>query len=522
MHCPGVIVCEPRQKSFFDRIDDVCLYIFTIDYLSRILTCWTVSPRLAGMAVDALDTRSKLSQFVTYFFRFHSIIDLVSIAPFYVYWIVYRQVDHEMSGFVRVLRIPRILRILNVSKRFGSVNVLVEVLRKTLEKSSKALSFTLFYVGLGTIVFAAIVFLLEQGTFVVNGAHPHGEWLREDAYGNPRTSPTTFVDMAVSMYFVIVTLTTLGYGDLVTTSPGGRAFSSLLCFTGILVLALPIAVVGHNFVELYRQYVTKMHNINTTQKIDLKRAKMRRVLAKAQSEGVKSARDVNHPVKMDLCEAHEKFCSFITDKSERVAQRAADQSEDLQRTFYDIQAAMAMIAAEVGGPLAHQDGDGDEVNEWGWGDADVDGNLDDIPPASTDLVQPPAPGTAPGGDAGLPRPPQPAASSGQGPGGVAAGAGAPATSAKVDAARRASLLGRSDVWPWYIPALFPYRSARPDMFYPVRTYELFGLQRIFVFFEHPKACVLGTVYFVLLISVIVLGVASLVLATERVRTQAHT
>ena len=71
-----------------------------------------------------------------------------------------------------------------------------------------------------------------------------------------------------------------------------------------------------------------------------------------------------------------------------------------------------------------------------------------------------------------------------------------------------------NIWPWFIPARFVFIRKRPDFFFPERIYQLTMFQRIFVFFEHPKSSRLGTVYFVLLIGVIVLGVVSLVLATE--------
>ena len=72
----------------------------------------------------------------------------------------------------------------------------------------------------------------------------------------------------------------------------------------------------------------------------------------------------------------------------------------------------------------------------------------------------------------------------------------------------------NDVWPWFIPSRFVFIRKRPDFYFPERVYQLTLLQRIFVFFEHPKSSRWGTVYFLLLICVIVLGVASLVLATE--------
>ena len=147
------------------------------------LTVWSVSPRLAQLTEDPLDNRSKLVQVITYFFRFGNIIDIISILPFYAYWIQYGIKNHRMSSFMRILRIPRILRILNVSKRFSTVNVIIQIMGKTMIKSSKALGFTLFFVGLGVLVLAAVMYTLEQGTFMVTPSYPTGAYLREDYLG---------------------------------------------------------------------------------------------------------------------------------------------------------------------------------------------------------------------------------------------------------------------------------------------------------------------------------------------------
>ena len=187
--CPGRTICEPIPLDLFSIIDDVCLYIFTIDYLSRMLTCWTVSPRLAQLTEDPLDNRSKLYQVFTYFFRFGNIIDLISVLPFYAYWIEYGIKNHQMSSFMRILRIPRLLRILNVSKRFSTVNVIIQIMSKTMQKSFKALAFTLFFVGLGVLVMASVMYTLEQGVFVVTTNYSMGAYLREDPLGTHTSFP---------------------------------------------------------------------------------------------------------------------------------------------------------------------------------------------------------------------------------------------------------------------------------------------------------------------------------------------
>ena len=575
--CPGKMICEPQQLPFFDTIDSACVFVFTIDYLSRMLTVWSVSPRLAGLTVDALDSRPKLIQVLGYFLRMNNIIDVVSIVPFYVSWIQYRGMDHQSSGFVRVLRIPRVLRILNVSKRFGTVNVIIEILRMTLAKSGKALTFTIFFIGLGTLVFASIMYVLEQGTFVVSSQYPDGAFLRENVYGDPQTEKSTFTDISVSMYYVIVTLTTLGYGDLVPASPGGRAVAVLLCFGGILVLALPIAVIGHHFVELYRVGISKMEQLNTLAQIDTKRTKVQLQLAalvappaSASAPVLAVSAEKSKTQTMDLCGAHERFCCHLTEKATFLLERSSNQSEQLQRTYFDLQTAIAMIIDELDeegrreeeadkGTVAVntsinasmsdtlQNTNMNNASGSSFGYPGVSPQGDFIPPASEgprpfDSPFPPSAPPSPSSSA-LPLQYSPSAKGHRPihpefPDDLDHDQHTRASTAFHDTDTANNKDNGNDNgkdkekeknmptavaldppptaggWTLFVPPKFVFRKKRPDMFFPERIYPLTPLQRMFVMLEHPRSCIVGFISFLLLICTVVIGVVSLVLASE--------
>ena len=125
--CPGKMICEPQEPDVLPLIDNACIIVFTIDYGLRSCLEWMVSPRLAGLTIDALDNRTKFWQIVGYFFKPSNVIDLVSILPFYIFLIQYGTIGGT-SGFVRVLRIPRVLRILKAFARFNYVQVIQFVL----------------------------------------------------------------------------------------------------------------------------------------------------------------------------------------------------------------------------------------------------------------------------------------------------------------------------------------------------------------------------------------------------------
>lgn len=79
-----------------------------------------------------------------------------------------------------------------------------------------------------------------------------GCYLRRTSDGIGK-EPSPFTSIPRGMYWVVITITTVGYGDLYPTSTGGRLLAILVTFSGVLALALPISVIGNNFTILYER-----------------------------------------------------------------------------------------------------------------------------------------------------------------------------------------------------------------------------------------------------------------------------
>ena len=258
--CPNIMICEPKPPNYFETIELVCLYIFLIDYLIRIILCSTVPSRVANVVPhhwdkqktlvgkdihnEILETRpdpvySWYHQEIKYLFLFPNLIDALSIIPFFLLL-----ANDSLSTLtaLRILNIQRIFRIIKLGKRSKGITILAATARY----SFKALLILGFFLLIGLIFFGSIVFFFEQGNYTVNSSYPNGAYLRQsiDQTHNEVSPYTSILD---SMYWAATTTTTVGYGDIVPTSIPGRFFAVLAIYCGVFVFALPIAVIGNAF-----------------------------------------------------------------------------------------------------------------------------------------------------------------------------------------------------------------------------------------------------------------------------------
>lgn len=95
-----------------------------------------------------------------------------------------------------------------------------------------------------------------SGNFTVTEEFPSGAYLRPTVTGRGKEE-SPFTSMALSLYWVVVTITSVGYGELVCTSAWGRLISCMLMILSIFVLALPIAVIGQILTEEMDNYVER-------------------------------------------------------------------------------------------------------------------------------------------------------------------------------------------------------------------------------------------------------------------------
>ena len=172
----------------------VITIFFTIEYILRIITVKKAS---------------------NYIFSFYGIIDLLSTIPLYLSFIL---AGSNALLAVRALRLLRVFRILKITRYMGEANKLNKALR---DSKPKILVF-LFAVLILSIIAGTIMYLVE------------GE-------------QSGFVSIPISVYWCIVTLTTVGFGDIAPVTPLGQFIAAIIMIMGYGIIAVPTGIVSAEY-----------------------------------------------------------------------------------------------------------------------------------------------------------------------------------------------------------------------------------------------------------------------------------
>ena len=152
-----------------------------------------------------------LSRPLSYAVSFFGIVDLLAIIPTYLSLLI--PGSHYLLS-VRILRLLRIFRVLKLSAYLSEAKVLMTALRASQRKISVFL-----------LAVLTIVVIIGSLMYVIEG------------------EPNGFNDIPVSIYWAIVTLTTVGYGDISPQTPMGKALASLVMVIGFGIIAVPTGIV---------------------------------------------------------------------------------------------------------------------------------------------------------------------------------------------------------------------------------------------------------------------------------------
>ena len=179
--------------------------IFTIEYIARV---WSIVEMPKYHGIPHWKARLK------YLFTPLAIIDLLAIAPFYLS--LFFVVD------LRYLRMMRMLRLLKLAHYFKGFDIFLSVLSKEIVAIASAVLMVVILV----IISASLMYTLERGA-----------------------QPEAFNSIPHSIWWAVVTMTTVGYGDVTPVTLGGRLLASLIMLLGVGIVALPAGMLAARFGE---------------------------------------------------------------------------------------------------------------------------------------------------------------------------------------------------------------------------------------------------------------------------------
>jgi voltage-gated potassium channel len=180
---------------------------FTIEYLLRIIT---------------------INKPLKYIFSFYGIIDLIATLPMYLAQIF---AGSGILSIVRSLRLLRLFKILNHPQFSGQSNQLKDAL---IASKGKIIVF-IYFVLISTILIGSVMYVVEG-------------------------KESGFTSIPTSIYWTIVTLTTVGYGDIAPATPLGQFLASFVMILGYGVIAVPTGIVSAEIAKQSNKIDSKLKN----------------------------------------------------------------------------------------------------------------------------------------------------------------------------------------------------------------------------------------------------------------------
>ncbi|XP_067665875.1 potassium voltage-gated channel protein Shaw-like isoform X7 [Haliotis asinina] len=153
-----------------------------------------------------------------------NIIDIVATLSFYLDFLLTKlQQESDMLEFFSIIRIMRLCKL---TRHSAGLKILIH----TFKASAKELILLIFFLVLGIVIFAALIYYAERIQY------------------NPEND---FQSIPVGLWWAIVTMTTVGYGDMVPKTYVGMFVGALCALAGVLTIALPVPVIVSNFALFY-------------------------------------------------------------------------------------------------------------------------------------------------------------------------------------------------------------------------------------------------------------------------------
>ncbi|KAF9222858.1 voltage-gated potassium channel [Gyrodon lividus] len=267
---PPDLIKSPRKRAAFDLLErptssssafllhfsSTSLIVFSavVTILETIPSFHSISPRIwfgletslvllftAEYSARLFAWSSSWITLVKWMFSFYGVIDVLAILPYYIEIMLHQ--DTSVLFRFSILRMFRLLRVFRPFKHNSSILLTIEVMYLAIRRSHHALLALSFFIAMLLTVFSTLLYFAERGTW--------DDTL--ETFINSDGDPSQFPSIPAAAWFVLVTITTVGYGEITPRSVLGRLITVPLLAFGLLLIALPSFVLGREFSIVWEQ-----------------------------------------------------------------------------------------------------------------------------------------------------------------------------------------------------------------------------------------------------------------------------
>ncbi len=282
-----------------------------------------------------------------------NLVDLLAILPWYIE--IFSRTPFQCGGddgtsasFVRIIRLVRVFRVLKVSRYLTWVRLFAAALGK----SAQPLGMLLFIIAIAMIFFSSIMFTAEKGVW---SGEPDNMWVMAD----DTSTPSPFQSIPDTFYWCIITMTTVGYGDVYPVTWVGQIIAVTASLCGILVLAIPITVISTNFNAEYEQLqkqqqiirarmlLLKQHFAQRRTGMDALQSEIREMGKRSTSELMAEVHKIVEKSQEVLCEELEEIVRVAYTERQKELEKAGFDSEMAAARHITEQAKLAEQAARA-------------------------------------------------------------------------------------------------------------------------------------------------------------------------------
>lgn len=187
---------KPQTKHILESIEVFCIIIFTLEYLLRLF---------------AVENKLK------FVFSFFGIIDLLAILPFYL----------AFGVDLRSLRALRFLRLFSILK--------MARYNKAIKHFTRAIMYAKEEILLFLFITIILIYLSAVGIY----------------YFENEAQPEVFSSIFDSLWWAVITLTTVGYGDVYPITVGGKVFTFIILLIGLGIVAIPTGIISSSLTKSF-------------------------------------------------------------------------------------------------------------------------------------------------------------------------------------------------------------------------------------------------------------------------------